>query len=84
MKTQISKRVDRFGMTWHTWTEHCDVCGKIVKPHIVNTWDTSATPDTSKEDVCLECMHFALDHDLTGGKFKVADIKEAMRSENKS
>ena len=39
---------------WWTWKEVCDRCGKVV--HEAGDMIALWKPDTTKEDLCLQCL----------------------------
>lgn len=41
-------------MTWHTWTEICDICGHVIKKS--GEYRTTENPDFDEQDLCLKCL----------------------------
>ena len=57
MKTNIvcvDDSSDSGALKLWTWTETCDVCGKII--FAKEKRYCSYSPDTERQDICLDCM----------------------------
>lgn len=81
MKKDITTRESETctGLFWKSWSEICDCCGKQYRHN--GAWDTTDTPNMDKEDLCLDCLYFALDHDIHGPGKVAEKIKAAMAAE---
>lgn len=66
-------------MLWFTWSEDCDCCGKRIRTS--GNWDTNKEADLGQEDLCLECLYFAMDHHIKGPRPLAEKIKKAMATE---
>lgn len=56
MKSDIKSRNSDTvkNMVWWSWVEACDICGKHIHGHEI---ETLKEPDTDEKDYCIGCLH---------------------------